>query len=71
MKKTLTDINGALNRATDVKSRKDIDTTYGFYMKDGQLSMGIKAVQLNGNTLIIDDTEYKYTSVLFALITLR
>ena len=43
MKKTLTDIDGALaaqhaealNRATDVKSCKDIDITYGFYMKDG------------------------------------
>ena len=37
MKKTLTDIDEALNRATDVKSRKDIDTTYGFYMEEGQL----------------------------------
>ena len=50
MKKTLTDIDGALaaqrvevlNRATDVKSRKDNDTTYGFYMKDGQLRVGVK-----------------------------
>ena len=32
MKKTLTDIKEALNRATEVKSSKDIDTTYGFYM---------------------------------------
>ena len=49
MKKTLTDIDEALNRATDVNSSKDIDTTFGFYMKDGKLSVRIKAVQLNGN----------------------
>ena len=64
MKKTLTDIVEALNRATDVKSSKDIDTTFGFYMRDGKLSMGFKAVQL-------DDTEYKFTPGLRALITLK
>ena len=40
-------------------------------MEDGQLSMGIKAVQLKGNTLIVDDTEYKLTPGLHALITLK
>ena len=30
MKKTLTDIDGTLNRATDVKSSNDIDTILGF-----------------------------------------
>ena len=62
MKKALTDIDGALadqhvetlNRATDGKSSKD--TTFGFYMEDRQLHMGIKAVQLKGNALIVDDT---------------
>ena len=71
MKKTLTDIDGALNRATDVKSSKDIVTTYGFYMEDGQLSMGIKAVQQNGHTLIVDVIVYKFTPGLRALITLK
>ena len=69
MKKPLTDIDGALNSATDVKSIEDIDTTFGFYMEDGQLSIRIKAVQLNGNTLIVDDTENKFTPGLRALIT--
>ena len=40
-------------------------------MKDGQLSMGIKAVKQNGNTLIVDNTEYKFTSGLRALIPLK
>ena len=71
MKKTLTDIDEALYRATDAKSSKDIDTTYGFYMGDGQLCMEIKAVQLNGNASIVDDTEYKFTPGLRALITLE
>ena len=42
MKRTLTYIDGALNRATDSKSSKDIDITFDFYMKDGQLSREIK-----------------------------
>ena len=74
MKKTLTDIDGALtsqqveawNRATDVKSSKD--TTFGFYKENEQLGMRIKAVQLKGNALIIDDSEYKLTPGLRALI---
>ena len=40
-------------------------------LKDGQLSMGIKAVQPNGNTFIVDDTDYKFTPGLRALITLK
>ena len=48
----------------------DVDTTFGFY-KDGQLSMGNKAVQLdvNGKTLTVDDKMYKLTSGLLELIT--
>ena len=47
MKKTLTDIDGALTtrRATDARPRlnKDADTTFGVYKRqDGQLSMGNK-----------------------------
>ena len=33
--------------------------------------MGSKAVQLNGKTLIVDDTEYKLTTGLRALIALK
>ena len=62
------DIKDPAERATLVK---DNDTTCGFYMKDGKLSIGIKAVQLNGNTLIVDDTEYKFTPGLRALKTLK
>ena len=76
MRKTLTGIDGALaaqhvealNRATDVKSSND--TTFGFYMEDGQLSMGIKTEQLKGNALIVD-TEYKLTIDVRALIELE
>ena len=50
MKETLTDIDGALT-AQRVVARpppsKTADTTFGFYKKDGQLSMGNKAVRLD------------------------
>ena len=50
MKKTLTDIDGAL-AAQRVDARpppsKSADTIFGFYKKDGQLSTGNKAVRLD------------------------
>ena len=65
-KKTLTDIDGALTaqRATDPRPRpdKNVDTTVCLYRKkDGQLSMGNKAVRLdvNGKTLTIDPDSKK------------
>ena len=60
MKKTLTDIDGALTtQHARSKSDKNIDISFGLYRKqDGQLSMGNKAVRLNvnGKTLTVDDT---------------
>ena len=64
MKKTVTDIDGALSRATDARPppNKNAGTTFGIHRRqDGQLDRGSKAVQLNGKTLIVDDTEYKLT----------
>ena len=69
MKKTLTDIDGAVNRVTDAKASKY--TTFGFYMNDGQRSMGFNAVQQNGKTLIVDDTEHILAPGIRALITLK
>ena len=43
---------------------KNVDITFGIYMRQhGQLVMGNKVVQLNGNkeTLNVGDTEYKFT----------
>ena len=75
MKKTLTDIDGAL-AAQRVDARpplsKNTDITFGVYKKqDGQLSMGNKIVRLdvNGKTLFVDDTGYKPTPGLLVLIT--
>ena len=49
---------------------KNADTTFGLYKKqDGQLGMGNNVVQLDGKTLIVDDTEYKLTPGLLLLIT--
>ena len=53
MKKMLPDIDGAL-AAQHVDARppplsKTVDTTFGFYKKDGQLCMGIIAVLLDFN----------------------
>ena len=45
MKKTLTDIDGALNRATDAKSQldKNTDTTFGIHQRQNwQLGVGNK-----------------------------
>ena len=75
LKKTLTNIDGALTaqRATDARPRpnKSVDTTFGFFKKqDGQLGMGNKVLQLNGNgkNLIADDTKYKLTPGILVLI---
>ena len=64
MKKKLTDIDGA-SAAQCVEARsptpsKNVDTTIGIYRReDGQLVMGSKVVQLNGNkkSLTVDATE--------------
>ena len=75
MQKTLTDIDGALlNRATNAKSQlgKNTDTTFGIHQrKDGRLGMGNKVVQLDENTLAVDDTEYMLTPGIRALIALK
>ena len=74
MKKTLTDIDGAL-AAQRIDARpppcKTADTTFGFYKKDGQLSMENKAVRLDikRKILTVDDTVYELTSDLLELIT--
>ena len=74
MKKTLTDIDGALT-AQHVGARpppsKTAGTTFGFYRKDGQLNMGNKPVQLDTKRkiLTLDDTVYKLKPGLLELIT--
>ena len=75
MKKTLTDIDGALtDQRVDARPRpdKNTDTTFGIRKRqDGQLGMGSKVVRFDGNKniLTVDDTEYKITSGLLVLIT--
>ena len=74
MKKTLMDIDGALNRATDARPplNKNTDTTFGIYKRqDAQLGIGSKELQLNEKTLIVDDTESKLTPGLRAFIGLK
>ena len=67
MKKTLTDIDGALTaQRVDAKPHpsKNVDTTFGIYMRQvGKLAMGNEVVQINRNnrTLSVDDTEYDFT----------
>ena len=74
MKKTLTDIYGAL-AAQRIDARpppsKTADTTFVFYKKDGQLITGYKAVRLDikRKILTVDDTVYKLTPGLLELIT--
>ena len=77
MKKTSTDIDGALaaQRATDAPSKprpgKNVDITFGIYKKqDGQLSMGNKIVWSDGK-ILVDNKKYKVTPGLEALITQR
>ena len=76
MKKTLTDIDGALSaqRATDARPRPDkyADTTFGLFQRqDGQLGMGNKVIQLgaNGKNSLVDGAKYKLTPDLLELIT--
>ena len=67
MKKTLTDIDGALTvERVDARPplSKNNDNTIGIHRRqDGQLGMGNKVVRFDGNgkTLTVDDTEYKIT----------
>ena len=74
MKETLTCIERALTAQRVYATPpldKNVDTTFGIYRRqDGQLAMGSKIVQLNGNkmTLNVDDTEYDFTPGLHALI---
>ena len=74
MKKTLTDIDGALTaQRVDAKPHpcKNVATTFGIYMRqDGKLAIGNEVVQINRNkrTLSVDDTEYDFTPGLHALI---
>ena len=76
MKKTLTDIDGALTAqrehvAKPPPPRKAVDNTYGFYKKDGRLWMGNKTVQLNTKRkiLTVDYIVYDLTPGLLELIT--
>ena len=81
IKKTLTDIDGALNRDTDAipqQSRssqsRSSDLTFGIYRRqDGQLAMGNKVVPTDENksTLFVDGTKYKLTPGFAALIWLK
>ena len=74
MKKTLTEIDGALTaQRVDAKQQpsKYVDTTFGIYKRqDGQVVMGNKKAQINGNkkTLTGDGTDYKLTPCLEVLI---
>ena len=77
MKKTLTDIDGALTaRRFDAKpqSSKNVDTTFGIYMRqDGQIAIGNKVVQVDENkkTLTVDGALYEFTPGLRVLIMLK
>ena len=68
MRKTLTDIDGALTaqreHVAEPPLAKNVDTTFGIYMReDGQLAMGNKIVQVNENkmNLTVDGTLYDLT----------
>ena len=63
MKKTLTNIDGTLNRSTP-QPCKSVDNTFGLYMRgDGEIVMGNKVVQIDENKkiLTVDDTVYDLT----------
>ena len=66
IKKTLTDIDGALSAQREPSQPgKNVDNTFGKYMRrDGQLVMGNKVVQIdeNKNTLTVVGTVYDLTS---------
>ena len=73
MKKTLADIDGALNRplAGPGPRVKNVDTTFGIFRRqDGQLQMGSEIVKIseNGTILDVDGVEYDLTSGLHTLI---
>ena len=75
MKKTLTDVDGALatQRATDARPRpdKNADTSFGLFKRqDEQLDTGNKVIQIDANakTLSVDDSEYTLTPALLDLI---
>ena len=73
MKKTLADIDGALNRpvAGPGPRVKNVDTTFGIFRRqDGQLQMGSEIVKIseNGTILDVDDVEYDLTAGLHTLI---
>ena len=74
MKKTLTDIDGALAAQREHVAKPPlsiaVDNTYGFYKKDGRLWIGNKTIRLNIKEKILtaDDTVYKLTPGLLELI---
>ena len=73
MKKTLADIDGALNRpvAGPGPRVKNVDTTFGIFRRqDGQLQMGSEIVKISGNGTIldVDGVEYDLTPDLHTLI---
>ena len=68
MKKTLSDIDGALNRTVVPQPGKNVD---GIYTRgDGELVMGNKIVEIDGNKkiLTVDDEENDLTPGCMALI---
>ena len=66
MKKTFSDIDGALKPVAAPQPSKNVDTTCGIYRrKDGQLQMGCEIVGVNENTLTVDDTGYDLTHGLY------
>ena len=70
MKKKLADIDEALNREPP-QPGKNVDNTFGIYMmRDGQLAMGNKIVQVDENKKIlgVDCTEYDLTPGIQAFI---
>ena len=77
MKKTSTDIDGALKAQPEHVAKPPpppriaADTTYGFRKKDRQLWKGNKAVRIDGKGKIVtvDDTVYAPTPGLLELIT--
>ena len=73
MKKTLADIDGALNRpvAGPGPRVRNVDTTFGIFRRqDGQLQMGSEIVKMseNGTILNVDGVEYNLTPGLHTLI---
>ena len=61
-----------MNRTTIAKPElsKNIDAIFSiFHKQDGQIGMGSKVVQIDGNTFTVDDTEYKLTPGLRVLIS--